>query len=276
MSTWNTAFEAAPADDVVSANFEDSIRELKTAFMERFEKEHTGYVSYPSGGGSVSADGRHLPGSAKAYIDSTLPTLRPDGTLIASTKDSGRLACLESTEGTSLHAVVCDGAGLVSYENLTGDTRIGRAEVIDEVASVLPSLVTVHQISTYLTLANPIAIGTLIRLPAVVSSGVSSGPLENRGQLAVFSKAFKVTGTESLTYLLLQIENDSPFGNVYFRNVAIAGDGGTRALTPVTNHLKRSVTASEDGNEDVAVFHVSTPIPVGTTFRLYVEYGRHD
>lgn len=275
MSTWNTAFEAAPADDVVSADFEDSIRDLKTAFMERFEKEHAGYMSYPSGGGSVLADGRHLPGSAKAYLGSALPTLRPDGTLIASTKDSGRLACLESTEGNSLHAVVCDGAGLVSYENLTGDARVGRAEVIDEVASVLPSLGTVHQISTYITPEDLIADRGLITLPAVVSPGVSSGPLENRGPLAVYSKAFKVSGTTGLASFSLQIENDGPFGNVYFRNVAIAGDSGTRALTTVTNHVTRGVTASEGGNEEPALFHVSTPIPVGTMFRIYVEYGRY-
>ena len=276
MPTWNTAFEAAPADDVVSADFEDSIRELKTAFMERFEKEHAGYVSYPSGGGTVSADGRHLPGSAKAYLDSALPTLRPDGTLISSIKDSGRLACLESAEGTSLYAVNCDGAGLVSYEDLTGTERIGRAEVIDDTASILPSLITVNEISGWIGVGDPIVEGEVISLPAVVSSGVSSGPLENRGQLALYSRVFTVSGATALTNFGLRIINNSPFGNVYFRNIALAVDSGTRALTPVTNHVKRGVTDSEQGNEDPFFAYVVTPIPVGTTFRIYVEYGRHD
>lgn len=271
MSTWNTAFEATPADDVVSADFEDSIRELKTAFMERFEKEHTGYVSYPGGGGSVSADGRHLPGSAKAYIGSALPTLRPDGTPIASIEDSGRLACLESAEGTSLH--VADLRSGLYFSNLQGYERGERLEDINAAAQAIVNIVGVKV--TYpggLTKAQD----EIVYLPALYQSH-ADGATFYRGAFGWAKAVITVGGTVSLSRFYLQIQDNLMYpyvGKYTILDAAIVRDLDS---PDVVQRRKKIATYTENIYMGTpTAFELSTPISVGESFALDVLYGPGD
>lgn len=271
MSTWNTAFEAAPADDVVSADFEDSIRELKTAFMERFEKEHAGYVSYPSGGGSVSADGRHLPGSAKAYLDSALPTLRPDGTLIASTEDSGRLACLDSAEGTSLH--VADLRSGLNFTNLQGYERGERLEDLAAEAQAILNIVGVKV--TYpggLTKAQD----EIVYLPGLYQSHVD-GATFYRGAFGWAKAVITVGGTVPLSRFYLQVQDNLMYP--YVGKYTILDAAVLRDSDSPTAVQERKKVATYTENIYVGIptaFELSTPVSVGASFALDVLYGPGD
>lgn len=86
MVTWDSAFEDSPADDVVSANFENTIPLLREAFYERFTKEHKMNLA----SGLFAEDGWHKTGSAKAYCQASAPTLLPDGSL-PTQRTKGRL-----------------------------------------------------------------------------------------------------------------------------------------------------------------------------------------
>lgn len=87
MATWNSAFEATPAGSDVPSAGDDKIRELKGAIRERLDKEHVMDLT----SGLLAEDGWHESGSAKAYIQASAPTTRPDGTTALSSADNGRI-----------------------------------------------------------------------------------------------------------------------------------------------------------------------------------------
>ena len=88
-STWNAAFELAPANtDNVSAG-DDEIREDRTAVRERLANEHTTYVADGTAG-AVAKDAIHKGGSAAGLLQNAEPATRLAGEALADTsRDKG-------------------------------------------------------------------------------------------------------------------------------------------------------------------------------------------
>lgn len=88
-STWNAAFELAPANtDNVSAG-DDEIRTDRSATRERMDNEHTTYVA-DSTAGAVAKDWLHLGGSAVGLLQNAAPATRLSGEALGATsRDKG-------------------------------------------------------------------------------------------------------------------------------------------------------------------------------------------
>jgi hypothetical protein len=85
---WNTTFEVEPANsDLVGAGNE-AIQELKTAVQERLVQEHNMNLADTA---PQARHGFHKPGSARAYVGTSAPTLLPDGVTALDVNDAGRL-----------------------------------------------------------------------------------------------------------------------------------------------------------------------------------------
>lgn len=87
MAVWNNGFEATPAGSEDPSLGDDRFRELKLAVRERLQKEHTMNLS----SGIAGEDGWHKGGTAKVYLQSTAPDLRPDGLTALNAEDNGRI-----------------------------------------------------------------------------------------------------------------------------------------------------------------------------------------
>jgi len=83
--TWDSGFEASPADSDNIADGDDSIRQLKRAISERGRREH-----YWTPGADNTLHGKHLLGSARIFYGTTEPTTAPDGDALG-TNDMGRM-----------------------------------------------------------------------------------------------------------------------------------------------------------------------------------------
>lgn len=84
--TWNSAFEATPADGDNPKFVGERIREIKEAFRERLEVAHVG--------GTAEAQvrhGEHRAGSCRPYYQTGAPTVKPDGVTAIDGDDHGRL-----------------------------------------------------------------------------------------------------------------------------------------------------------------------------------------
>lgn len=90
----------APTDSTLVSQIDDAVMETRANIVTRFANEHSTYLG-TTDGASATVDGWHLPGSAKAYCDTTAPTQRPDESTNLSAADEGRLFVRTSSD-TSL------------------------------------------------------------------------------------------------------------------------------------------------------------------------------
>lgn len=96
MAQVNATWLGEVTDTTLISVVDDKIRDTRQAFHERLEKEHVTYAD-SSSDGLAADDGYHLSGSAKAYAQTAVPTLRPNG-VILSPSDKGRLLVQETTD----------------------------------------------------------------------------------------------------------------------------------------------------------------------------------
>jgi hypothetical protein len=83
--TWNTAFELTPSDTDNPGEGDDRLREGKSETRKRADQEHE-WLGTASTGETV-----HKAGSARAYYQTSAPTLRPDGITALGANDDGRI-----------------------------------------------------------------------------------------------------------------------------------------------------------------------------------------
>lgn len=88
VQNWTSGFEGTPAGSDSPAQGDERIRELKETVRAVVAKEHE---LDPTAGDVIADQGWHKAGSAKAYVQSTAPTTRPDGTTSLDADDEGRL-----------------------------------------------------------------------------------------------------------------------------------------------------------------------------------------
>ena len=130
--TWSTYYATQPSGSDSPTLGDNSIREVKQAVRERFEKEHTMDLS----SGSLAGDGMHVSGSAQIYYTSAAPTVRPDGVTAFAARDAGRV-WVDSDAGNL--PKVYDGAAFSSF--LRELVRISIQGTLAAGTNVLPPIV---------------------------------------------------------------------------------------------------------------------------------------
>jgi len=89
--TVNSTWLGVPINTTSIAQVDDHIRNNKEGWHETVAKEHTSYLDTTSYA-TAAERGWHKAGSAKAYVDTANPTVRPDASSTAlSSSDEGRL-----------------------------------------------------------------------------------------------------------------------------------------------------------------------------------------
>jgi hypothetical protein len=88
--------EASPAGSDARNKGDDEIRYLRASVRARLAKEHTSPAT-------ASVGGEHTAGSAKAYYQTSDPTLRPDATTALSAGDAGRLLYRSDTSALKVY-----------------------------------------------------------------------------------------------------------------------------------------------------------------------------
>lgn len=107
------------SDEVADGALE--MREIKKAIELRYNKEHVNNAA-------ASVGGEHEKGSAKAFYQSSYPTLRPDGVTTLDSNDSGRLLVrsgagefwLEVWDGTAFQKVRQADSNITAAQLATG------------------------------------------------------------------------------------------------------------------------------------------------------------
>ncbi len=106
-SNWDTS---KPIDHTLISDLPSIIRSLKESTKIIVAREHR----TPAGG---NAGAEHVAGSARAYIGPELPSIRPDGSILSSSRsdgeeyDDGRIAVVTSA-GNRIYAFVATSAGI--------------------------------------------------------------------------------------------------------------------------------------------------------------------
>jgi hypothetical protein len=118
--TWNTAFELTPSDTDNPGEGDDRLREGKSETRKRADQEHA-WLGTASTGETV-----HREGSARAYYQTTAPTLRPDALTALGASDDGRI-WVDSNAGNDLNTWTGSawaGVGMNSIVDQGGGTHL--------------------------------------------------------------------------------------------------------------------------------------------------------
>jgi len=102
--------ESSPAINQPRRNGAVEINALRQAVRLRMAREHELFDE-------LGVGGEHLQGSAKIYVDTTEPTLRPDGTTVLDADDIGRLFWNTDTD----RMYVWDGDSWELFRDVTED-----------------------------------------------------------------------------------------------------------------------------------------------------------
>lgn len=88
MSDWTAAWNASPTDSDLVGNGDEAIADTRDTIGDRIVKEHFLDMSEVS---PQPQQGRHRPGSAVSFAQSSAPTMKPDGSAVLDAIDHGRL-----------------------------------------------------------------------------------------------------------------------------------------------------------------------------------------
>ena len=123
--TWNQAFEDTPADTDNPGAGDDRIREAKSEVRQRADQEHVWL------GTASTAETVHREGSARAYYQSSAPTLRPDASTALGASDDGRIWVDSDTNDSYVwNGTAFAGLGMGAVYDQGGGTHL-KCKVID-------------------------------------------------------------------------------------------------------------------------------------------------
>jgi hypothetical protein len=119
--TVNGAWLGTPTDSTSIAQVDDHMRNTKEGWHESMAKEHQSYLDTTDY--AIAANrGWHKAGSAKAYVDTTNPTVRPDASsTVLSSSDQGRLFVKTAADTTLADSQANE---LLFYDGTLGWTEL--------------------------------------------------------------------------------------------------------------------------------------------------------